>query len=62
MDVTALAGAFSAMSATHTANAMQLAILKKAMETQAAMANMLAEAAQVRHLPDHLGQHVDTTA
>lgn len=62
MEVTALAGAVSLMSAAYTADTVRLAMLRKAMEAQAATANMLAEVAQASRLPDHLGQYVDTTA
>lgn len=63
MDVTGIAAVATQMSQAETSNAIQLAVLKRAMNVQAEGAAMLVEAAaQVINNPPHLGNTVDILA
>ncbi|GAB1394744.1 hypothetical protein MASR1M60_29080 [Rhodocyclaceae bacterium] len=67
MDVASIAAAASEMSQARTAEAVQLTVLKKAMdiEAQGAMQLVAAAASVVSTAaknPPHLGQHIDTFA
>jgi hypothetical protein len=61
MDVTSIAAVSSTLSAARTGEAVQMAVLKKALDSQAQSAMSLINALpQVN--PPHLGNHIDTTA
>jgi hypothetical protein len=64
MDVTGIAAAATEMSQTATANAVQMAVLKKAMEIQEQTALQLVQAATetLSSNPPNLGNQVDTFA
>jgi hypothetical protein len=64
MDVSAVALAATEMSQAGTANAVQLAVLKKALDIQAQTALQLIEAASqvTRSNPPNLGNQVDVFA
>lgn len=66
MDVTNLASAATAMAQTQTAEAISVAVLKKALDIQAQGAMQLVQAAaqsiQTPSNPPHLGNRVDTLA
>lgn len=66
MDVTALASAATTMAQTHTAEAVSVAVLKKALDIQAQGAMQLVQAAaqsiQTSSNPPHLGNRIDTLA
>lgn len=63
MEVSGIAAAASEMSQARTADAAQLAVLKKAMDIQAQGAMQLIAAAQViPNNPPHLGNRIDTRA
>lgn len=63
MDVAAIASLATAMSQAETAQAVQIGVLKKALDVQANGAlQLLAAAAQVVNNPPHLGNSVDTFA
>lgn len=64
MDVSGIANLATAMSNTRTEQAIGIAVLKKAMDLNAAGALALIEAIPntPQHLPAHLGQHINTTA
>lgn len=65
MDVPAIAALASDMSQASTANAVQLAVLKLAINTQAQTAGQLIQAAQAgsgNNNPPNLGNRVDTFA
>lgn len=65
MDVPAIAALASDMSQANTANAVQLAVLKLAINTQAQTAEQLLQAAQSGgggNNPPNLGNRVDTFA
>ncbi len=63
MDVTSIAAVATQMSQAETGNAIQLAVLKRAMNVQAESAALLvAAAAQVINNPPHLGNAIDTRA
>lgn len=63
MDVSAIAAAANAFSAAQVGDAVQVSVLKKALDAEAqgavALVNALPEPAR---LPSHLGQNVNTTA
>lgn len=63
MDVSAIAAAANAFSAAKVGDAVQVSVLKKAMEAEAqgaaALINALPEPAK---LPSNLGQNINTTA
>lgn len=63
MDVTSLATIATRMSQAQTQSAVQLAVLKKAMDTQAqgAMQLIQAVAQSAPNNPPHLGNHVDVS-
>jgi hypothetical protein len=63
MDVTSLATIATRMSQAQTQSAVQLAVLKKAMDTQAqgAMQLIQAVAQSTPNNPPHLGNHVDVS-
>jgi hypothetical protein len=64
MDVTGIAAAATEMSQTATANAVRMAVLKKAMEIQEQTALQLVQAATetLSSNPPNLGNQVDTFA
>ncbi len=67
MDVSSIAAVATEMSQVRTAEAVQLTVLKKAMdiEAQGAMQLVAAAASVVsasNKNPPHLGQHIDTFA
>jgi hypothetical protein len=64
MDVSAVALAATQMSQAGTANAVQLAVLKKALDIQAQAALQLIDAASqvTRSNPPNLGNQIDTFA
>lgn len=63
MDVATIAAVATEMSQAESASAIQLAVLKRAMNIQAAGAAQLVEAAaQVINNPPHLGNVIDTLA
>jgi hypothetical protein len=63
MDVTAIAAAATQMSQARTANAVQLAVLKLAMDVQSQGALQLLQAVTpAAGNPPHLGNAVDTYA
>jgi hypothetical protein len=67
MDVSSIAAVASDMSQARTAEAVQLTVLKKAMDIEAQGAMQLVAAAAsvvsaVAKNPSHLGQNIDTFA
>jgi len=64
MDVSAVALAATQMSQAGTANAVQLAVLRKALDIQAQAALQLIDAASqvTRSNPPNLGNQIDTFA
>lgn len=66
MDVTSIANTATAMSDVKTDQAISIAVLKKAMDINAAGALTLIEAipenSPIQSLPPHLGQYINTTA
>ncbi|MCM8620750.1 MAG: YjfB family protein [Candidatus Accumulibacter sp.] len=64
MNVNGIAAAATEMSQARTADAVQMAVLKKALDVQAQGALQLVEAAaqKVPNNPLHLGNRVDTSA
>jgi hypothetical protein len=64
MDVSAIASMATGMSQARTAEALQVAVLKKALDIQAQGALQLIEAASqvIPSNPPHLGNAVDTVA
>lgn len=62
MDITTIAHVGTAMAQTETAQALNIAVMKKALGTQASAAGSLLEALPPVNLPPHLGQNVNTTA
>jgi hypothetical protein len=64
MDVSAIASMATEMSQARTAEALQVAVLKKALDIQAQGALQLIEAASqvIPSNPPHLGNAVDTVA
>lgn len=61
MDVTSIASALSAASAARVGDAIQVSVLKKALDTQAQGAMALIQALPTVN-PPHLGQRIDTKA
>jgi len=64
MDVSAIAAAASDMAQTQTADAVQIAVLKKALDIESQNAMQLIQAASqvVYNNPPNLGNQVDTFA
>lgn len=65
MEINGIVNLATRMEATRTEQAVGIAVLKKALDTQASNAAALLEAlppVQSANLPPHLGQHVNTTA
>lgn len=65
MDVSGIANLATSFSETQTSNAVQVAVLKKALDAQASSAQQLIETLPQSsgvNLPDHLGKNVNTTA
>ncbi len=66
MDVTGIANTATAMNDAKTNQAISVAVLKKAMDVNAAGALALIEAipesSPIQSLPSHLGQNINTTA
>ncbi len=62
MDVSAIASTASEMTQAKTADAVQIALLKKAMDIEAQSALQLIQAASQASNPPHLGNRLDTSA
>lgn len=66
MDVTGIANTATVMSGVKTDQAISIAVLKKAMDINAAGALALIEAmpesSPIQSLPSHLGQNINTIA
>lgn len=62
MVINAIASLSTALSETQTTQAVQLTVLKEALDTQAQSAMQLLEAAGAASNPPHLGNNVDTYA
>jgi hypothetical protein len=65
MDVTTIASIATSLQSARTTQEVSIAVLKKALDTEAAGAAALLQAippAPAANLPSHLGQHVNTTA
>ena len=66
MDVSNLASLSTSLAQVGTSQAVDIAVLKKALEVDAESATALIEAIPaaptVSNLPAHLGQHINTTA
>lgn len=65
MEVTTIASMATAMEQTKTAQAVSVAVLKKALDSQASSASALLEAlppVTSANLPPHLGQNINTKA
>ncbi|HJW02436.1 MAG TPA: YjfB family protein [Azospira sp.] len=65
MDITGIASMATQFSDAKTADQIQVAVLKKAMDAQAQSAQQLIEALPQPssvNLPEHLGKNVNTTA
>ncbi|HTY02720.1 MAG TPA: YjfB family protein [Rhodocyclaceae bacterium] len=64
MDVSAIAAAASDMAQTQTADAVQIAVLKKALDIESQNAMQLIQAASqvIYNNPPNLGNQVDTFA
>ncbi len=65
MDVSAIAGMATDIEQAKTGQAISIAVLKKALDTQSANALALLEAlppVSAVNLPAHLGQNIDTVA
>jgi hypothetical protein len=66
MDVTGIVNLATTMTETSTNQAINIAVLKKAINLSAAGALALIEAIpdsrSIQHLPSHLGQNINTTA
>jgi hypothetical protein len=65
MDVRTIASFGTAMEQVKTAQAVDVAVMKKAMDTQRSIAAGLLEAlppVSPPHLPPHLGQNINTKA
>lgn len=65
MEVNAIANMATAMEQTKTAQAVSIAVLKKALDSQASAASALLEAlppVTAANLPPHLGQNINTKA
>ena len=65
MEVNGIANLATKLDATRTGQAVGIAVLKKALDTQVASAAILLQAlppVQSANLPPHLGQNVNTKA
>ncbi|GKS69925.1 hypothetical protein W03_19290 [Nitrosomonas sp. PY1] len=66
MDIADIANTATAMNSVKTDQAVSIAVLKKAMDINAAGALTLIEAipesSPIQSLPPHLGQNINTTA
>lgn len=65
MEVTDIARLATTMASTATSQAVNVAVMKKAMDIQASSAAALLQAlppVSSANLPPHLGQNIDTTA
>lgn len=65
MEVTDIAKLATTMASTATSQAVNVAVMKKAMDIQASSAAALLQAlppVSSANLPPHLGQNIDTTA
>jgi hypothetical protein len=66
MEVTDIARLATTMASTSTAQAVNVAVMKKAMDMQASSAAALLQAlppvTPATNLPPHLGQNINTTA
>jgi len=66
MDIEGIASVASSMAQERTANAVSIAMLKKAMDVQSSMALALIGSVSpvptTQSLPPHLGNHIDVTA
>jgi hypothetical protein len=64
MDVNGIANLATSFSESQTANQVQVAVLKKALDAQASSAAQLIQAVpqSTVNLPDHLGKNVNTSA
>ncbi|MEN3294761.1 MAG: hypothetical protein V7642_4014 [Burkholderiales bacterium] len=65
MEINGIVNLSTAMETTRTGQAVSIAVLKKALDTQATSAAALIQAlppVQPASLPPHLGQNVNTTA
>lgn len=66
MEISSIANVATTMQAAATQQAVEIAVLKKAIDMQAASGAALIDALQPptadHRLPPHLGQHINTTA
>ena len=63
MDVSSISNAATSLSAMQATTAVQMTVLKKALDAEAQSAAQLINALpQPASLPDHLGQRVNTVA
>ena len=64
MDVNGIANLATSFSESQTANQVQVAVLKKALDAQASSVAQLIQAVpqSTVNLPDHLGKNVNTSA
>lgn len=66
MDVSGIAQTATSIAETNSKQAVSLAVMKKAMTTEAASAaallNALPPVDSIQNLPSHLGNTIDTTA
>ena len=62
MDLSAIAATATEMTQARTADAVQVTVLKKAMDIEAQSALQLIQAASPPSNPPHLGNRVDTQA
>ncbi|HJU70964.1 MAG TPA: YjfB family protein [Paucimonas sp.] len=66
MEISGIANVATTMQAAATQQAVEIAVLKKAIDMQAASGAALIDALQPpaadHRLPPHLGQNIDTTA
>jgi hypothetical protein len=64
MDITGIAAAASSLAQTNTTNAVQMAVLKKALDIESQSAMQLIEAAAqvVYNNPPNLGNNIDVLA
>lgn len=62
MEIATIASVGTAMAQKETAQAIGIAVLKKALDTQSSTAASLLEALPPANLPPHLGKNVNTIA
>lgn len=66
MDTDGIAAVASSLAQERTANAVAIAVLKKSLDVQGAMALQLIASINpspaTQNLPPHLGNHIDVTA